>query len=310
MKKAKINAPAGDMNKLKVALAAGADSVLVGGEGYNIKTTSHSFTREELKEAVEYTHKLKKELWVTLDMIPTNNELEGLDSYVEFLDEIGVDGVIISDLGVFQVVKEYSDLKISVSTQSSNTNWRSVKMWYKLGARRVVLAREISIKNIAEIRENVPEMELEIHAHGAMCMASSGRSLLSSYMSTKEVTKSEDENWKFSIEEETRPGEYMPVYEDEHGTHIFHSRDLCTIEYLDEILKLGVDHLNIEGRMMDEKYLETTVSIYREAVEAYYGDGEYKYKPEWLTKLQEVAPRGYTAGFYFVEPGEKTKDYN
>jgi len=309
MKRAKINAPAGDMNKLKVALKAGADSVLVGGEGYNIKTTSHSFTRDELKEAVKYTHKLNRELWVTLDMIPTNNELEGLDCYVEFLNEIGVDGVIVSDLGVFQVVKEYSNLKISVSTQSSNTNWRSVKMWHKLGAKRVVLAREISIKNVAEIREKVPEMEIEIHTHGAMCMASSGRSLLSSYMSTKEVTKSDDENWKFSIEEQTRPGEYMPVYEDEHGTHIFHSRDLCTIEYLDRILKLGIDHLNIEGRMMGEEYLETTVSIYREAMEAYYSDEEYKYNPEWLTRLQKVAPRKYTAGFYFVKPGEKTKDY-
>ncbi len=308
MKKARINAPAGDMNKLKIALEAGADSVLVGGEGYNIKTTSHSFTRDELKEAVDYTHSLGKELWVTLDMIPTNKELEGLDTYVKFLDEIGIDGVIVSDLGVFQVVRDYSDLKISVSTQSSNTNWRSVKMWYGLGARRVVLAREISIKNVAEIRERVPEMEIEIHTHGAMCMASSGRSLLSSYMSTKEVTKSEDENWKFSIEEQTRPGEYMPVYEDEHGTHIFHSRDLCTIEYLDRILELEVDSLNIEGRMIEEDYLETSVRVYREALESYYS-GDYEYKEEWLKELQEAAPRKYTAGFYFVNPGEKTKDY-
>ncbi len=308
MKRAGLNAPAGDMNKLKLSLERGADSVLVGGERYNLKTGSHNFTKDELVEAVKYTHSLKKELWVTLDMIPTNTELEGLDEYVKFLEEIQVDGVIVSDLGVFQVVKENSGLKISVSTQSSNTNWRAVKMWYTLGARRVVLAREISIDNIAEIRAKVPEMELEVHIHGAMCMSTSGRSLLSNYMNTRDIVPGNDEFWRFSVEEQTRPGEYMPVYEDEHGTHIFHSRDLCTIEYLNRILDLEVDSLNIEGRMMEEEYLETSVRVYREALDSYYS-GNYEYKEEWLKELQKAAPRKYTAGFYFVDPGEKTKDY-
>ena len=308
MKKAGLNAPAGDMDKLKLALNTGADSVLVGGEKYNLKTGSHNFSKDELVEAVEYTHSLEKELWVTLDIIPTNLELEGLDEYVKYLESIKVDGVMVSDLGVFQVVKDNSSLKISVSTQSSNTNWRAVKMWYELGARRVVLAREISIDNIAEIRAKVPEMEVEVHIHGAMCMSTSGRSLLSNYMATKDITPGDNEFWRFSVEEQTRPGEFMPVYEDEHGTHIFHSRDLCTIEYLDRILDLEVDSLNIEGRMMSSEYLVTSVRVYREAMDRYYS-GNYKYDEEWLKELQEVSPRGYTAGFYFVKPGEKTRDY-
>lgn len=309
MGRAKLNAPAGDINRLKLALKMGADSVLVGGERYNLKTGSHSFSDKELKEVTEYTHKLGKEIWVTLDMIPTNLELEGLEEYIEYLEELKVDGVVISDLGVFQAVKEVSNLKISVSTQSSNTNWRAVKMWYSLGARRVILAREISIDNIAEIRMMVPEMELEIHIHGAMHMSTSGRSLLSNYMSTKEVDIKDDEVWRFSVEEKTRPGEYMPVYEDEHGTHIFYSKDLCMIEYLDKILDLGIDSVNIEGRMMDENYLETAIKVYKEAIDEYYSDEEYEYKESWLEELKAVAPRRYTAGFYFVAPGESTKDY-
>ena len=308
MKRAGLNAPAGDMDKLKLALKTGADSVLLGGEKYNLKTGSHNFSKDELVEAVEYTHSLNKELWVTLDIIPTNLELEGLDEYVKYLESIKVDGVMVSDLGVFQVVKDNTDLKISVSTQSSNTNWRAVKMWYELGARRVVLAREISIDNIAEIRAKVPEIELEVHIHGAMCMSTSGRSLLSNYMATKDITPGDNEFWRFSVEEQTRPGEFMPVYEDEHGTHIFHSRDLCTIEYLDKILDLEVDSLNIEGRMMSREYLETSVRVYRDAMDRYYS-GNYNYKEEWLEDLQKVSPRGYTAGFYFVKPGEKTRDY-
>ena len=298
MRKTELVAPAGNMEKLKLAFDCGADSILLGGKKYNLRTGSHNFTDEELENAVNYAKERGKKVWVALDMIPHNEELEGLDEYVVFLEKIGVTGVMIGDLGVFQIVRENSNLKISVLTQASNTNFRSVRMWKKLGASRVILAREITIENIKEIREKVPEIELEIYVHGAMHMSTSGRSLLTSYMSSK--GKNIDPNsaqWKYSVEELTRPNEYMPVFEDEYGTHIFHSEDLCTIENLDKILEVGVDAIRIEGRMMDDEYLSTAVRIYSEGIEDFY-NGEFQVKEEWVKELEKVSPRKFTKGFY------------
>ncbi len=252
MKRAELLAPAGNMEKLKMAFHYGADAVFLGGKMFNLRAGSHNFTDEELKEAVEYAHSMGKRVYVTLNIIPHNNELELLPDYVKYLEEIKVDGVIVADLGVFQVVRENTDLNISVSTQASNTNWRSVKMWKDLGAKRVVLAREISLDNIAEIRAKVPDIELEVFVHGAMCMSISGRCLLSNYMTGRDANRgdcAQSCRWKYNLVEETRPNEYMPVYEDERGTYIFNSKDLCTIDIIDKILDLGVDSLKIEGRM-------------------------------------------------------------
>lgn len=306
MKKTELVAPAGNIEKLKLAFENKADSVLVGGKKYNLRTGSHNFTDEELKDAVNYAKKNNKKIWVTLDIIPHNEELEGLGEYVKFLEIIGVHGVMVGDLGVFQIVRESSNLKISVLTQASNTNFRSVRMWYKLGASRVILAREISIENVKDIRRKVPQMELEIYVHGAMHMSTSGRSLLTSYMSSKEENlDSNSAQWKYSVEEQTRPGEYMPVFEDEHGTHIFHSKDLCSIENLDKILELGVDAIRIEGRMMDNDYLATSVRVYKEGIDDFY-NGNFKVKKEWLEDLKKFSPREFTRGFYFGIEGERS----
>ncbi len=247
MKKVELLAPVGNMEKFKMAMHYGADAVFLGGKMhygadavflggkmFNLRAGSSNFSDEELIEAVNYAHNLGKKVYVTLNIIPHNNELELLPDYVKFLEKIGVDGVIVADLGVFQIVKENTNLRISVSTQASNTNWRSVKMWKDLGAKRVVLAREISLENIAEIRAKVPDIELEVFIHGAMCMSISGRCLLSNYMTGRDANRgdcAQSCRWKYSLVEETRPGEYMPVFEDDHGTYIFNSKDLCTIEF-------------------------------------------------------------------------------
>ena len=306
MRKTELVAPAGNMEKLKLAFEYGADSVLLGGKKYNLRTGSHNFTDKELEVAIDYAKEKNKKIWVALDIIPHNNELEGLDKYVKYLEKLGVHGVMVGDLGVFQIVREFSNLKISILTQASNTNFRAVRMWHKLGASRVILAREISIENVRDIREKVPEIELEIYVHGAMHMSTSGRSLLTSYMSSKEENlDSNNAQWKYSVEELTRPGEYMPVFEDEHGTHIFHSKDLCSIENLDKILELGVDAIRIEGRMMDNNYLTTTVRVYNEGINDFY-NGNFSVKKEWLEDLEKASPRKFTRGFYFGVEGERS----
>lgn len=312
MKRAELLAPAGNMEKLKMAFHYGADAVFLGGKMFNLRAGSHNFSDAELEEAVDYAHNMSKKVYVTLNIIPHNEELEGLPKYIKYLEKIGIDGVIVADLGVFQLVKENSNIPISVSTQASNTNWRSVKMWKDMGAKRVVLAREISIENIAEIRRKVPDIEIEVFVHGAMCMSISGRCLLSNYMTGRDANRgdcAQSCRWKYSIVEETRPGEYMPVYEDERGTYIFNSKDLCTIEFIDKILDLGVDSLKIEGRMKGIYYVSNVVKVYSDAVNSYY-NGDYKFNHNWLKELETVSHRLYTPGFYFGRPGGEAHNYN
>lgn len=312
MKKVELLAPVGNMEKFKMALHYGADAVFLGGKMFNLRAGSNNLSDEELEYAVNYAHERGKKVYVTLNVIPHNQELELLPDYVKFLEKVGVDGVIVADLGVFQIVKENTNLSISVSTQASNTNWRSVKMWKDLGARRVVLAREISLDNIAEIRAKVPDIELEVFVHGAMCMAISGRCLLSNYMTGRDANRGDCAQacrWKYNLVEETRPGEFMPVYEDEHGTYIFNSRDLCTIEIIDKILDLGVDSLKIEGRMKGIYYVANAVKVYRDAIDSYYS-GNYKYNPKWLEELESTSNRSYTKGFYLGRAGVESQNYN
>ncbi|STO31247.1 Uncharacterized protease yhbU precursor [Fusobacterium necrogenes] len=312
MKKVELLAPVGNMEKFKMALHYGADAVFLGGKMFNLRAGSNNLSDEELEYAVNYAHERGKKVYLTLNVIPHNQELDLLPDYIKFLDKIGIDGVIVADLGVFQIIKENSNIPISVSTQASNTNWRSVKMWKDLGAKRVVLAREISLDNIAEIRAKVPDIELEVFVHGAMCMAISGRCLLSNYMTSRDANRgdcSQACRWKYNLVEETRPGEYMPVYEDEHGTYIFNSKDLCTIEIIDKILDLGVDSLKIEGRMKGIYYVANAVKVYRDAIDSYYS-GNYKYNPKWLEELESTSNRGYTKGFYLEKAGVESQNYN
>ncbi|MGF6905877.1 peptidase U32 family protein [Fusobacterium sp. PH5-44] len=312
MKKVELLAPAGNMEKFQMALHYGADAVYLGGKMFNLRAGSNNFSDDELVEVVEYAHKLGKNVYVTLNIIPHNNELELLPDYIKFLDKIKIDGVIVADLGVFQLVKENSSIPISVSTQASNTNWRSVKTWKDLGAKRVVLAREISLDNIKEIKEKVPDIELEVFIHGAMCMSISGRCLLSNYFTGRDANRgdcAQSCRWKYSVVEETRPGEYMPIYEDDRGTYIFSSKDLCTIEFIDKVLETGVDSLKIEGRMKGIYYVANCVKVYRDAIDSYYA-GNFKYNPKWMEELQSVSHRLYTSGFYLENPGPNGQNYN
>lgn len=312
MKRAELLAPAGNMEKLKMAFHYGADAVFLGGKMFNLRAGSTNFSDEELQEAVDYAHARNKRVYVTLNIIAHNKELEILPEYVKTLEKIGVDAVIVADMGVFQVVKENSNLPISVSTQASNTNWRSVKMWKELGAKRVVMAREVSLEELAEIRVKVPDIEIEAFVHGAMCIAISGRCLLSNYMTGRDANRGDCAQacrWKYKLVEEKRPDEYFPIYEDEHGTHIFNSKDLCSIEFIDKVLDAGIDSLKIEGRMKGIYYVANAVKTYREALDSYYS-GDYKYNPEWLRELQTISHRLYTEGFYEGRPDEKGQNYN
>ncbi|MDP0489183.1 MAG: U32 family peptidase [Fusobacterium sp. JB021] len=312
MKKVELLAPAGNYEKMEMAFHYGADAVFLGGKIFNLRAGSHNFSDEELEKTANYAHSLGKKVYVTLNIIPHNEDLDILPEYVRFLDKIGVDGVIVADLGVFQIVKENSNIPISVSTQASNTNWRSVKIWKDMGAKRVVLAREISLENIKEIRAKVPDIELEVFIHGAMCMSISGRCLLSNYLTGRDANRGDCAQpcrWRYSLMEEKRPGQYMPVFEDEHGTFIFSSKDLCTIDMIDQILDAGVDSLKIEGRMKGIYYVANVVKAYREAVDKYYA-GEFAFDEKWLRELESTSHRLYTKGFYFGKPGVDGQNYN
>lgn len=312
MKKVELLAPAGNMEKLKIALEYGADAVFLGGKNFNLRAGSSNFSDEELEEAVKYAHHRNKRVYVTLNIIAHNKDLIGLPEYVKFLEKIGVDCVLVADLGVFQIVKENSNLPISVSTQASNTNWQSVRMWKELGAQRVVMAREVSIEELTEIRKKVPDIEIEVFIHGAMCMAISGRCLLSNYMTGRDSNNgncAQPCRWNYKVIREDNPSEEFPIYEDERGTHLFNSKDLCSIEIIDKILDIGIDSLKIEGRMKGIYYVANAVKVYREAIENYYA-GNYNYNPNWLNELKTISNRQYSYGFLHGKVTEEAQNYS
>ncbi|MGL5054851.1 MAG: peptidase U32 family protein [Fusobacteriaceae bacterium] len=310
-KRAELLAPAGNMEKLEMAFHYGADAVFLGGTMFSLRAGSHNFSDEQLREAVTYAHNLKKRVYVALNVIPHHNEFELLPNYVKFLEEIGIDGVIVADLGVFQIVKENSNIPISVSTQSSNTNWRSVKMWKELGAKRVVLAREVSLDNIAEIKKQVPDIEIEVFIHGAMCMAVSGRCILSNHMTGRDANRgdcAQSCRWNYSVMEENLDGDYTNTKDSKEDAFIFNSKDLCTIKIIDKILALGVDSLKIEGRMKGIYYVANVVKVYKDALDKYY-DGEFKFNPEWLEELESTSHRSYSTGFLEKKPDAQAMNY-
>jgi putative protease len=310
LKKIELLSPAGNYEKLDMVYRYGADAAYIGGKMFNLRAFADNFNDDELENAVKLAHSLNKKLYVTLNIIPHNNDLERMPEYVKYLDTLGIDGIIVADMGVFQIVKENSNIPINISTQASNTNWASVKMWKELGAKRVILAREVSISEIREIRDKVPDIELEAFAHGAMCMSISGRCLLSNYMTGRDANRgacAQPCRWKYNLVEEKRPGQYFPIGEDERGTYIMNSKDLCTIEFLDQMIDAGLDSLKIEGRMKGIYYAATTTKIYRQAIDEYY-DKKWKFKQKWLDELMTISHRNYTSGFYFKKPG--TEDHN
>ena len=313
MKKPELLAPAGNMEKLKMALLYGADAVYLGGKAFGLRAFGGNFTNEELQEAVDFAHKLGKKIYVTVNIFPHNSDIAKLPAYLTFLNEIKVDAILVADLGVFTLAKEYApDVELHISTQANNTNWAAVNAWGELGASRVVLAREMSLEEIKEIREKC-SVELEMFVHGAMCISYSGRCLMSNYLTGRDANRgscAQPCRWNYALVEEKRPGQYFPVLEDERGTYIFNSKDMCLLPYLPDVIASGVDSLKIEGRMKSVHYAASVVKAYREAIDSYFAAPEqFEVKKEWVEELDKVSHRAYTTGFYYGRPTEKDQIY-
>ena len=313
MKKPELLAPAGNMEKLKMALLYGADAVYLGGKAFGLRAFGGNFTNEELQEAVDFAHKLGKKIYVTVNIFPHNSDIAKLPAYLTFLNEIKVDAILVADLGVFTLAKEYApDVELHISTQANNTNWAAVNAWAELGASRVVLAREMSLEEIKEIREKC-SVELEMFVHGAMCISYSGRCLMSNYLTGRDANRgscAQPCRWNYALVEEKRPGQYFQVLEDERGTYIFNSKDMCLLPYLPDVIASGVDSLKIEGRMKSVHYAASVVKAYREAIDSYFAAPEqFEVKKEWVEELDKVSHRAYTTGFYYGRPTEKDQIY-
>ncbi len=315
MTRPELLAPAGNMERLKMAVIYGADAVYIGGEEYGLRAFADNFTLEDMKEGIDFAHSRGKKVYVTANIIPHNRDISGMEKYLKEISDMKADAVIVSDPGVIELVKEISpEMEIHISTQANNVNWRTVSFWHKLGAKRVVLARELSLEEIKEIRDRVPEsLELELFIHGAMCISYSGRCLLSNYMAGRDSNLgmcAHPCRWKYYLMEEKRPGEYLPVYENERGTFIFNSKDLCMIEHISDILVSGVHSLKIEGRMKSSYYVATVVKAYRQAIDEYINNpGAYIFKEQWLEEISKASHRDYTTGFYFERPDSDAHRY-
>ncbi len=315
MKRIELLAPAGSLTKLKYAIEYGADAVYIGGEEFSLRVASQNFTIDEIKEGINYAHERNKKVYITANIIPHNEDLKEFPSFVREVASLGADAIIVSDLGMFSIVREVApNLDIHISTQANNTNYASAKMWYNLGAKRVILARDLSFNEISEIRKNIPnDAELECFVHGAMCVSYSGRCLLSNYLTHRDANKgacSHPCRWKYYLMEEKRPGEYMPVFENDRGTFLYNSKDLCMVEYIPELIKAGINSFKIEGRVKNELYVATVVGAYRRAIDAYLKDGDnYKTDSAILEDLEKVSHREYTTGFYFNKPDENNQLY-
>lgn len=309
--------PASSLEVLKVAVIFGADAVYIGGEAFGLRAKAKNFTMEEMKEGIEFAHARGVKVYVTANILAHNNDLDGVRAYFEELKAIKPDGLIIADPAIFEIAGEVCpEIERHISTQANNTNYGTYNFWHKLGATRVVTARELSLEEIKEIRANIPkELEIETFIHGAMCISYSGRCLLSNYLVGRDANQGACTHpcrWKYSIVEETRPGEYMPVFENERGTYIFNSKDLCMIEHIPEILDAGVDSLKIEGRMKTALYVATVARTYRKAIDDYQKDPElYKKNMPWyLEQISNCTYRQFTTGFFFGKPDETSQIYD
>ena len=313
IKKPELLAPAGNMEKLKMALIYGADAVYLGGKAFGLRAFGGNFDYDELKEAVDFAHKLGRKVYVTVNIFPHNSDMEKLPEYLAYLNEIKVDAMLIADLGIFTLAKKYApDTDIHISTQANNTNWVTVNTWADMGASRVVLAREMSLGEIRTIREKCP-VELEMFVHGAMCISYSGRCLLSNYMTGRDVNRgscAQACRWKYALVEEKRPGQYFPIEEDDRGTYFFNSKDMCLLPHIGDVIDSGVDSLKIEGRMKSVHYAASIVKAYRAAIDSYCEDPEhFELKQEWIDELGKVSHRQYTTGFYYNKPTEDDQIY-
>lgn len=315
MKSIELLAPAGNMEKLKMAVIYGADAIYIGGERFGLRASAGNFDMPQIREAAKFVHENNKKLYITVNIIPHNEDLIGLNEYLIELEDAGVDAIIFSDPGVYMAAKEsVPNMELHLSTQANNTNYKSADFWYRQGVKRIVLARELSFKEIKEITEKSPkELDFEAFVHGAMCVSYSGRCLLSSYMVGRDANRGECAHpcrYKYYLVEEKRPGEYMPIEEDERGTYIFNSKDLCMIEQLPELIKSGIKSFKIEGRMKSVYYVATVVRAYRTAIDSYLKDPEgYKFKQEWFDELNKASHREFSSGFYNKKPDSTSQVY-
>ena len=309
--KPELLAPAGNFEKLQAALLFGADAVYFGGKNFSLRAFGDNFTREEILQAVKFTHTLGKKIYAAVNIFAHNADLDALADYLKFLDSANVDAVLISDLGVLSLVKE-TNLKIHISTQANVTNWRAAKFFHELGASRIVLARELTREEILEIKNNCAA-ELEIFVHGAMCISYSGRCWLSKFLTGRDANQgacTHSCRWKYNLVEEKRAGEFFPVGEDERGSYVMNSKDLCLLPHIDKIIQSGVASLKIEGRMKSVNYVAGVVKVYRAAIDSYFDDpNDFKIRDEWLAELDKVAHRPYTTGF-FLSDDKPTEIYS
>lgn len=315
MNKPELLAPGGSLEKLKTAIMYGADAVYIGGEAFSLRVAAENFSYEDMLEGIKFAHDRGKKVYLTANIIPHNEDIAEFEAFVEKIRPMNFDAVLVSDLGMFDILHTAApEIPIHISTQANNVNWRSATMWHKLGAKRVVLAREMSFAEIAEIREKIPaDLELEAFVHGAMCISYSGRCLLSNYLTNRDANQgacSHPCRWNYSLVEEKRPGEYMDVFENERGTFIFNSKDLCTIRHIPELVKSGISSLKIEGRVKTPYYVATVIGAYRREIDRYFADPEnYTFNESEFDELCKVSHRPYTTGFYFNKPDENSQVY-
>ena len=317
MRKPKLLVPASSLEVLKIAVIFGADAVYIGGEAFGLRAKAKNFSMEDMKEGIAFAHEHGVKVYVTANILAHNEDLEGVREYFRELKEIKPDALIISDPGVFMIAKEVCpEIERHVSTQANNTNYGTYQFWYHQGAKRVVSARELSLKEIKEIRANIPDdLEIETFIHGAMCISYSGRCLLSNYFTGRDANQGACTHpcrWKYAVVEEKRPGEYLPVYENERGTYIFNSKDLCMIEHIDDIMESGIDSLKIEGRMKTALYVATVARTYRKAIDDYLESPEkYRANMEWYQEqISNCTYRQFTTGFFYGKPDENTQIYD
>ena len=317
MRKTELLIPAGSLDVLKTAVIYGADAVYLGGEAFGLRAKAKNFTNEEIKEGIAFAHERGVKVYITANILAHNDDLAGVEQYFEELKDIRPDALIISDPGVFAIAKRVlPDMELHVSTQANNTNYGTYLFWHQLGAKRVVSARELSLQEIREIRAHIPEdMQIESFIHGAMCISYSGRCLLSNFLVGRDANQGACTHpcrWKYSVVEETRPGEYMPVYENERGTYIFNSKDLCMIEHVPELVDAGIDSFKIEGRMKTALYVATVARTYRKAIDDYKKDPElYRKNMEWYKEeIGKCTYREFTTGFYFGKPTTDSQIYD
>ena len=317
MRPVELLIPASSLEVLKIAVIYGADAVYIGGEVFGLRAKAKNFSMEDMAEGIQFAHEHGVKVYVTANILAHNGDLEGVREYFTQLKEIKPDALIISDPGIYTIAKEICpEIERHISTQANNTNYGTYQFWWNQGAKRVVTARELSLNEIAEIRKNIPdEMEIETFVHGAMCISYSGRCLLSNYFTGRDPNQGACTHpcrWKYAVVEEKRPGEYLPVYENERGTYIFNSKDLCMIEHIPELIEAGIDSFKIEGRMKTALYVATVARTYRKAIDDYLTSPEkYKENMDWyLEQISNCTYRQFTTGFFFGKPSEESQIYD